>query len=422
MPNITPQYFGNPFAAHYYGGQLKDLLNRICDPLCQSVGITFIGDSITWGVGATGSAPETPRDGTLSDPRDYYKTGSYVNLVKRHIKSMLGNDTSEVLSNHPASSSGESIVTYTKTEKVFPSGGLFTVDLVGTATDTETMDDQTLLNARRVFSVAAGAGNTASLSFAFTGDTLEVVFGVHGTGARYNLYVDGVLIDADCGTRTGDDGMTLGYSRSRIHTFGRVVNKTVKIEVIPHEENAGASSMYLEALRIPKTIRIKNQGISGIKSTTFRTYNMPSSWDGVSPYPTDNSFGDGVALDTEDDFCFVQLGTNDRIASDAYIESPQTLYTKLAEIIDLMPHETNPILMVANPAENDEPPTYHCGMRDQANVISKLARDRNIDFIDNFTIFQGVPFYAFTADGLHPNDLGYKIMASNIIHAIENAK
>lgn len=564
-PNITPAYFGNGFAAHYYGGQIKRLMDKLHDPFCQSVNIAFIGDSITWGVGATTAAVTTPRDGTLSDPRDVYKTGSYVNLVKRALKGILGNGATEALSNHAASPSGESVVTYTKAIPIYPNGEAFTSTLTGTSTDTHIADVNALCNSKRSLAVIPGTGNTVTLKFWFTGSSFDVVFGAIPSGAKYEIYINGVKHGGVAySSRAGDDGYTAGYSRSRTHNFDRVVDALVELKVIHYDNISGTNALYLEAIRVNKQVRVKNQGISGATSVSYKTYNFPvnretgmgferagtlsgwveaptgttnkferdatiaetgwqslygynngSKWefdftvdvakpmltiaysslpacgdleivvggaviskfstnsyaqgnsfgyarrhtvtlpDGTASvklrtvyaeyggatgypnyiylegianyaladitYPTNNGFNDGLALATDDDFCFIQLGTNDRIAASTYIESAQNLVANLEDLIDLCPTSTEVVLMAANPAQNDGPPTYHNGMRDQVNALKRMASRRALDFIDNFSIFDDVPFYAFTADGLHPNDLGHKLIASNIIHALNNA-
>jgi len=566
MPNISPTYFGNNTAVKYYGGQLKELSARLADPFTQSTNVTFIGDSITWGVGATGSATSTPRDQTLSDPRDYYKTGSYVNNIKRYIKSILGRNVTEVLSNHAASPSGESIVTYSSSQVLYPIGESFTAVLSGSVTDVHIADSSALVNSRRVFSINPGVNNKTILRFNFTGDTIEIVFGVLATTTKYNLRVNGVQIGGvSYSTRAGDDGLTIGYSRSRTHTFTRVVDAIVELEAVHYDNISGINSLYLEALRWPKTVRVKNQGISGTSSKNYLVYNFPttretgftyytpgaytglietpsgttsvadrpaigsitgtqrlygfvpagSGWDidfpvsstkpliniaysatsggcdvevrvagvvidsfstnsnapgvtfgygkirtvslptsttsvkirlvganygggaaytnylyleGLSnyssadlTYPTTNSFSDGVALQQDDDFCFIQLGTNDRLAASTIIESPQSLTYYLEQILKLTPIPTKCILMVSNVVLADSSPTYAYGMREVVNAIDVLAKRKSLDFIDNFHIFNDIPTYAYTSDGLHPNDIGHKLIAANIISAISNS-
>jgi len=77
-------FAAKPPSFHAFGGQLSRLKASLTNPLEQFTGIVFIGDSITWGSGNTGEqAPTDPRDGTLSDPRDYFGTSSYVNIIKK---------------------------------------------------------------------------------------------------------------------------------------------------------------------------------------------------------------------------------------------------------------------------------------------------------------------------------------------------
>lgn len=546
------------------GGQLADLAARLDDPLCQSVNLALIGDSITWGSGATGAADSGVRDGTLSDPRNNASSLSYANNLKNYLLARLGNGAAEVLTKHPAAASGENIATLTKSIPVYPTGDRFTATLSGAATDTHIADAAALCNYKRSFNIVSGAENKTRLAFKFSGEALEVVFGATASGAKYNLYVNGEQIGGvSYSTRGGDDGLTNGYSRARVHTFGRVTDAEVVFEVVHYDNGGGGvTRVYLEAFRIAKTVRVKNQAIIGTTAKKYRTYNLPtnreggvnfeqparlaglvetpagttsraeraaadaktgtqtlygyiagSSWEidvtvdpakdklsvayssapntgdieivvggnvidrfstnsaapggsygygkirtvtlpaatasvkirsvyatygtggaytnylyleGVAnygaadqAYPADNGFGDGVALDTADDFCMIQLGTNDRIADPTVIESPQALADELENLLDLLPMTTAPILMIAPPAALDGPPTYHAGMRDQAAVIADLAQRRALDVIDNHSIFENLPTVAYLADGLHPNNLGHRMIADNIRRALE---
>lgn len=99
---------------HVNGGQLARLKAALADPGSPLVGITFIGDSITWGTGTAQGPNPNPRNGTLTDPRDNFASESYVNNVKRYIgdKYMLGSQVS--LTNWRSSSSGQSIVEFSR--------------------------------------------------------------------------------------------------------------------------------------------------------------------------------------------------------------------------------------------------------------------------------------------------------------------
>lgn len=275
LPPVTAAQFGGSVTVNRFGGQLGQLLRRLADPLCQSVNITISADSIGWGVGATGQAASGTRDGTLSDPRNNYASGSWANLFKRWVGSFLGTGASVALSNHPAAASGESIATWTKSVAVYPNGLRFTKSTTGSVSDTEVQDSATLCNRRRLLSVNPSA--KIVLTFTFTGDTIEVVFGCIANGASYNLYVNGVAVASAQPTRAGVSGLTAGYSRSWTHTFTRVVDAVVEFEVVHHDNVSGVDALYIEAFRFPKRVRVSNQGIIGATSLSVLTYHMPTS-------------------------------------------------------------------------------------------------------------------------------------------------
>ncbi|MGY2361543.1 SGNH/GDSL hydrolase family protein [Pseudomonas azotoformans] len=97
---------------HVNGGQLARLRAALADPRQSFVGITFIGDSITWGTGTLQGPNPNPRNGTLTDPRDNFVSESYVNNVKRYVgaKFMAGAQVS--VSNWRSSPAGQSIVEF----------------------------------------------------------------------------------------------------------------------------------------------------------------------------------------------------------------------------------------------------------------------------------------------------------------------
>lgn len=102
---------------HVNGGQLSRLKRALTDREAGLLGITFIGDSITWGTG-TGQGPNpNPRNGTLSDPRDVLKSESYVNNFKRDVQDRYMPGSAVKLSNWESSRSGESVVEYSLGEK-----------------------------------------------------------------------------------------------------------------------------------------------------------------------------------------------------------------------------------------------------------------------------------------------------------------
>ena len=279
VPGISPELLGGKYSVTYNGGRQLAALNvALTDPKMQDFGITFIGDSITWGVGSTGQISSGPaRDGTLSDYRNNASSCSYVNELRRWIKRSLGINTTEVLSNHPYAlgAGGESISTFTKPEYAFPKGADYPFTKTGTATD-EIKESLTgpLLNAQRRITV--NNGGTGSVSFSMTGSEFTLIFGGIPTGASYQVIVNGTVIGT-FSSRVGDDGIVFANNQRRKHAFGYVKNGNITIKVIQYGAEIVNNSLYIEGILFERVIRVSNQGISGATSSSYLGYNFPES-------------------------------------------------------------------------------------------------------------------------------------------------
>ncbi|MBN3822364.1 hypothetical protein G3O00_01870 [Burkholderia sp. Ac-20384] len=563
----STSFFGRNGSCNYYGGQLRALAAAIADPLTQLLSVTFVGDSITWGIGTSGTEATDPRNGTLGDPRDNSLTGSYVNNMKRWFAQTLGPSYGVTTTNTdwPYATSGAGngacITTHQRAIDLgFLDTGPFTYAVSGGAAHSLAASATSIAGAQRRFSVPQGA--LGSISFNMTGEQFTFVFDGTNSSDRYNVYINGMLLAGSPfdmnASRIGQPNPFYNFKRNHAFPFAR--NATVKIEFVAPADGTSTSSVYAGALEIPKQIRVKNQGISGATTRSYLTYNFPTSklqfpplqkvksgfgatitagssggpvsetdvttassatgeqiqldmygggtysvtcpipagadslligfsglgngatvnvlngatvidtfssvtpspafqqqhlvrfpagaasltlqtlpsasahiafymeglvafqYASASAYPTNNGYGKGVAVESRDSFCFIQLGTNDRIAAAApQYPTPATVSNYLSQMLALMPDGCLPIIMVANAALNDGPPTYWGSMLDIRNILKCLAKSSSVDFIDNLEMFQGAPVSQFTADGLHPNELGHRLMSSNIIDAINRA-
>lgn len=413
---VLAQTFANqPPHFHAFGGQLAKLKRALGNPLEQFTGLVFIGDSITWGSGNTGEqAPTDPRDGTLSDPRDYFATSSYVNILKRYIGERYFFGATPVLSNWAASPSGESTALYSRQITMFPDTGDFTYSSSGASL---TRTRATTAASLTGFQLSLADGNSAgtsyhSIKFNFTGTTFTLSFGVAGdvsVSLDYELFVNNVSQGVFT-TSSGEAGLTVGNNRQRVHTFGYVRDKVVELRSKRRAGTTLPSAFRPEALIVNKQCRIINQGINGATSRTYRIYNLPG-----------NSMGDGNAVNSDDNFVFCQLGTNDRIAGAAVPKGYNEFAANLKAAIDIVSPLADLILMCSNPAENENTTTYSFNMQDCRGAIYRAAKLGSFDMVDNYTALQDVNIRALANDGLHPNSLGYAIMARNIINALEQA-
>lgn len=406
-------FAAKPPSFHAFGGQLSRLKASLTNPLEQFTGIVFIGDSITWGSGNTGEqAPTDPRDGTLSDPRDYFGTSSYVNIIKRYIGEKYFFGAAPELSNWPASPSGESIVQYNRQHILFPQNGFFTTTSSGPSVSVSRAPTSGALLGYQMSLADGNSAGTSShtLAFNFTGTAFTLSFGVAPeAGLDYELIVDGVSRGVFT-TSAGEDGLTYGNDRRRLHTFPYVRNKKIELKTKRRAGVANTLSFRPEAILIDKKVRIMNQGINGATSVSYRLYNLPG-----------NNFGDGVAVGADDNYVFCQLGTNDRIIPNNRPPGVNEFVANYDLLVAAIQPLADVILMAANPSSDESPLKYSFTMQDVRGVIYRAAKARSLDMIDNYTAMCRLNPRATANDGLHPDPFGYGLMARNWIDSFECA-
>jgi GDSL-like Lipase/Acylhydrolase family len=203
---------------------------------------------------------------------------------------------------------------------------------------------------------------------------------------------------------------TLNGTRNRLvrtHTFDYVRNKQVIIRAV-RGAGTGVHYLELEAIRTHKKVVITTQGVIGTNARTFATRNF-------------GMFGPSV-MTPETNYVFVQLGTNDRIANrpaqDVQVGGVQSFKSELKALLDLITPSADVILMCAGPVVNNEPPTYAFGMQDARNIIDEVAKEGSLDFIDHFGALRQLSPATVLADGLHPNEAGHEMMATNMLNAV----
>lgn len=412
MPGRTFASQAPKFSA--FGAQLRNLRRDLSDPLTQFVGIVFIGDSITWGSGATGAGSGAGRDGTLSDPRATYGCAAYVNQFKRHILSSFrrGDGMQTTVSNWPASGSGESTVQYKNRELLYPHFGDFTVARLGASQEpgdlaTNNSPSGMILSLNHTVN---GAQYGHSVKFPFTGSSFTLAHRIiAATSTYYDVLINGNLLGT-FSTHVGDNGFVddpFNYAQLLTHSFPYVRDAEIEIRTNRNGET-GQRLVSLTALYVDRTVRITNQGIVGLSSVSYRTQCLENSTD-------------GAPVGADDQYVFCQLGTNDRGWVTGRPRGSNQFYVNLKLLLDALPAGKDLILMCANPAANEDRSVYPFHMQEVRNVVQRVARERSIAFIDNYTPYLGLHTAAYTADGLHPNDLGHTIMAWNIINALEQS-
>ncbi|QNJ57478.1 tailspike / hydrolase [Pseudomonas phage Waldo5] len=404
-----------------YGGGLNRLRAALLDIMTQFVGIVWIGDSITWG---SGNQPETsptdPRNGTLKDPRDWFGTNSYVNNLRRYIIEEYLPGATITTAQWPLSPYGEAIVIAKKDITILPLGEDFPTKVIGSSISITNDAAVSLPTKWRMLisnaNVADGQNGYGEFSFKFTGDTFRLHLGcVDATASDYIVYVDGNSIGR-FSTNAGapiDNGQVLveGTHGTRTHTFPMIYKGTITIRAVRPLVEAGDTTKVLRigGLIIPKTLRLTNNGINGSTLTTYRIYNMP---------PSGYGYSGSVAVNMGDWFTFIQLGTNDR-GNNRGPQAIPFIKQEAKALLATIPYHCVPILMVSNPAI--PVPGANLDQSDIRMALATVARERALDFIDNYGAFRGLDRLAFAKDQLHPNQWGYSVVSANIIKAIESS-
>lgn len=402
---------------HKFGGQFAKLFLGLSNPLEQITSVVWLGDSQTWGQGnLTEQAPDTPRDSTLSDARDYFGTSSWVNIVKRYIGARFAKGAAPVLTNHPASPTGESIATYTTEYILYPYRADFAAtQSPGTGiTLAEFFSASIVSGAQLQLASSNGAVESShSVTFNFTGTQFKLGFAcVDSTATWYELVVDGAS-QGLFSTHAGVDGFVDGtFNNYRTHTFGYVRDKVVEIKTRRNGET-GFRMLRLESVTVNKIIRLTNNGLNGASARSYRNANLIGT-------PVD-----GLAVLPEDNHVIIKIGTNDRVSSATYPKGSNFFKYNLGLLLDAVlaiSPTANIILGASSPATVEAPPTFSFTMQEVRNVVFQTAKSRGVDMFDAYATFSGVTLRpGYSTDGLHLNALGYTVEARNFINALEQA-
>lgn len=379
---------------------LQGLLADLGNPL-QSVVVTAIGDSICWGIGATGTATATPRNKTLADPRNNYTSGSYINLLRRWLGMMAGAQTGDPAELVPAFSPANA-----DPNKYSGFAGYRVPQFCN-------------LDTR----ITKSSGCAVAVdAYALSGRALDIPVGGYASVTVYGDSVD-VLWKSQSATTTstftlecnGTDTQTINtYSATLVHnnvasatapSFGTNTFKIV---------NTGTYPLRVQGIRHNRLIALRNNGLSGSSTATW----LPTA----SPV----ILGDAVPADTT--HLLIKLGTNDR-GTRGVTNITENLKTIVAWIQANRPAVK--ISLSAPPKaapEYDFPgnPVYYFSTGTVRDAVYRVANELGLSFVD---LYAATARYELTAgsttsyldDGLHPNDTGYAEMFRAFTQAITNA-
>lgn len=379
--------------------------------------IRLVGDSITWGTGATGASPPGElgtgpgqRNGTLTDPRNNLSCKCWSNLLRDWVgRAFAGGSLIEVLRDD-STSSGEGYYEITRVVDIL--GADFDYVQFKNSTKTFTRaeivptENASTLSGRYYDMYPASASSPNAVEFELIGDGLDVLYAQLSSGTaettKVELWGNGVKL----GEFSQYGSPAFGQSHSFTFPFDRYKMRLVNVST--------AVAFRFEGLRFTKRVKVSNDGINGASTR---------SWI--------NSVTLAESIQPDDEYVFMQIGTNDRAYHPTIPTNPFTLTKNLKQMVDIIGAETGGhakvIMLSANAVTQDEMPypstSYVFDMRRVNQVIATVASELGLDFISQYeeTMQMKIDGTSYLADGLHPNDAGYRVMFENIRTRIMNA-
>lgn len=392
------------------GSSLRVLLNDLTNPLLD-VNIKLIGDSITWGVGASNTSPRLPYDKNLADGRNTTDvvSPSWANLLRQWlVKTYTDSDVVDE-GNGSAYGQTENMVFWSSNLKNLTlidtrkNKSIDLIDAKGWITDTSSasVESGEYVDLRNI-NVNFDGDAPLAVEFVSNGSEVTIVYAKMDFGTL-ETYFASVYVDGDYHSKINIKGVA-SFNHKHIITLPDDGKHTIRIV------NNGTQNNLLRIQHIEKTkvVRVKNDGISGTTSYGWLTSVKLSQ-----------------SITPKDDHVFIMLGTNDRIKKT--INGQRALANNLRQIIGdtymLTNNKANIILMSANAVTQDQDPItspYNMTMRTVNNEVKLAADDVGLSFISHYdaTTQLKIDDVVFLADGLHPNDYGHALMFEGIKNAI----
>lgn len=382
-------------------GTLESLARALLDPL-HSVQIRLIGDSITWGSGASGLSPSSPRSHALTDPRNNLQSPTWANLLRDYLGKAYCDEADLIEENPLVTGSGY----YQKVATLDPTNGDSRFRFRHPTTNKLlpwsmlTNEPRTGPFFGRIVDFSVNENYNAIVEFDMVGDNLKIVYA--GQSAGTNRYCD-VYVDGNLAGSWEYGAAVLWQQESPEFTFP-FGKHTIQLK----NRSTDGGNFRLEGIRVTKKIRVINDGIIG-------------TWTGE--WLPGGSLITGVS--SADEFVFVQLGTNDRGQSSVPLDPIRTmdnLRTITKHLRDTLGKK--PLLLACCAVTSEDPATYKYNQGDVARVIYDLGQELGVDVVDQYraTVQLKIDGTSYLADGLHPNDYGYRVMFENLRNQIEAAR
>ncbi|HGT6780627.1 flagellar biosynthesis, cell-distal portion of basal-body rod [Klebsiella pneumoniae] len=372
---------------------VADLYDAITNPLRDSH-IGHIGDSIDWGVGATGIASIDPRSHQLSDARNNFTSRTWVNLFRKWTAELSCHAKNEV----DTQSTGLSTYYNPVNIEVQDAWKEFTPADISSGLLTQTKAETIrTFGANHCIDILAGR----SVSFQFSGPAISLVYATL-QNLNASIYIDGVL-----NTSVVTDGTVTPTFGTRLDISGLTdAIHTMRIECAA----SAGSPLRLQYLVRNKRHSVMNSGLIGTNTAEW----LPG---GTLLVPE--------ALPANVTHVLIKLGTNDRgmATGPGYMAGAQGTFVNLNAIVNSL-RSTYPgvrIILIAPPYA---PTDSAYGSSDEiARAVRRAARVLECGFIDLYspTLELEMQGETWLSDGLHPNDYGYRVMFKNLQSAIVSA-
>lgn len=348
------------------GQPTKVIAEHLSNPFVRTK-IKLIGDSITAGLCGTGYSATDKAIGNTGFKTNVTTAVCWANMLRDHILNEYSKDV-DVAVNDPGLSYSSN-------------------------THTISENNNTTCKWQVRFANTTAANG---IKFDFHGDHLSIIYASLTGGGIMDIFIDGAKWgELDTYSASYADnielkvtGLTLGK-----HSFEiREANK----------KNASSTSntVYIQGLKIPKTVDVVNFGISG-KHSQYLYQNRTQ------------------LIEVDDDLIIMQIGTNDRhnFKTTAVTKAYHREIIKYVQGLGL-----DIVIMSANPVSvaNDMEAVRNFKMDDVDRAIASIAKEFNMSYVSNYKWFMdyavntGVTVDSLLFDGLHPNDTGYRVMFENI--------
>lgn len=372
---------------------VADLYDAITNPLRDSH-IGHIGDSIDWGVGATGIASIDPRSHQLSDARNNFTSRTWVNLFRKWTAELSCHAKNEV----DTQATGLSTYYNSVNVEVQDAWKDFTPNDISSGLLTQTKAETIrTFGANRAIDILAGR----AVSFQFSGPAISLVYATL-QNLNVSIYIDGVL-----NTSVVTDGTVTPAFGTRLDISGLTdAMHTMRIECAA----SAGSPLRLQYLVRNKRHSVMNSGLIGTNTAEW----LPG---GTLLVPE--------ALPPNVTHVLIKLGTNDRgmAAGSSYMAGAQGTFVNLNAIVTSL-RSTYPGVRVILLAPPYAPTDSAYGSSDEiARAVRRAAKVLECGFIDLYspTLELEMQGETWLSDGLHPNDYGYRTMFKAVQAAIVSA-